>query len=167
MVPGPVVLESGCFLMDQGLPKTVSLVMGFIGLEITKLSYSIVKVIFRLHWEVTAVEYQTDMKQWGHSVLTLLVRLSVKIFIGNIICINTHCADIAIECPSLDPPDNGMISYSKNPTNGSYILGTVATYSCSPGFGLSSTQSRECVSNGDSGTVGRFNGSEPSCGGKD
>ena len=23
----PMVLESGCFLMDQGLPKTVSLVM--------------------------------------------------------------------------------------------------------------------------------------------
>ena len=60
-----------------------------------------------------------------------------------------------------------MINYSRNPTNGSYILGTVATYSCSPGFGLSSTQSRVCVGDGDSRVVGRFNGSEPSCEGKD
>ena len=60
-----------------------------------------------------------------------------------------------------------MISYSRNIANGSYILGTVATYSCSPGFGLSSSQDRVCVSVGDSETVGRFNGSEPSCGSKD
>ena len=59
----PKVLESGCFLMDQGFSKTVSLVMGFIGLDITKLSYSIVKVASRVLWEVTAVEYQTVMNQ--------------------------------------------------------------------------------------------------------
>ena len=59
-----------------------------------------------------------------------------------------------------------MISYSRNPTNGLYILGTVATYSCSPGFGLSSAQSRVCVSDGNSEAVGRFNGSNPSCEGK-
>ena len=74
---------------------------------------------------------------------------------------------LAIECPSLGSPDNGMITYSRNPTNGSYILGTVTTYSCSPGFGLSSTQSRVCVGDGSSETVGRFNGSEPSCEGKE
>ena len=75
--------------------------------------------------------------------------------------------NIAIECASLDSPDNGTISYSRNPTNGLYIHGTVATYSCSPGFGLSSTQSRVCVGDGDSKVVGRFNGSEPLCEGKD
>ena len=60
-----------------------------------------------------------------------------------------------------------MISYSRNPTNGSYIHGTVATYSCFPEYGLSSTQSRVCVGDGNSEAVGRFNGSEPSCEGKD
>ena len=59
----PEVLESGCFLMDQGLPKTVSLAVGFIGSEVTKLSHSIVKVTSSLHWEATAVEYQTFMDQ--------------------------------------------------------------------------------------------------------
>ena len=72
-----------------------------------------------------------------------------------------------IECLSLDSPDNGMINYSRNPTNGSYILGTVATYSCTHGFGLSSSQSRVCVDDGSSEAVGRFNGSEPSCVGKE
>ena len=76
----------------------------------------------------------------------------------------SHCVDVTIECPSLDPPDNGMISYSRNTKSGSYILGTVATYSCSPGFGLNSSQSRVCVNNE---AVGRFNGSEPSCESKD
>ena len=59
----PVVLESGCFLMDQGLPKIMLLVTGFIGSDITKLLYSIVEVTSRLHWEVTAVEYQTILEQ--------------------------------------------------------------------------------------------------------
>ena len=60
-----------------------------------------------------------------------------------------------------------MITYSNTEINGMYILGTVATYSCSPGFGLSSTQSRVCVDDGSSETVGRFNGEKPSCEGKE
>ncbi len=43
-----------------------------------------------------------------------------------------------------------------------YLLGTEANYSCSPGFGLSSTQTRTCV-DVNNGTVGRFNGNEPTC----
>ena len=58
-----VVLESGCFLMDQGFTKTVSLVMDFIGVDSHKLSDSIVKVTSRLHWEATAVGYQTVLEQ--------------------------------------------------------------------------------------------------------
>ena len=72
----------------------------------------------------------------------------------------------AIQCPCLGNIDSGMIGYSNTVINGSYILGTVATYSCSPGFGLNNTQSRVCVGDGN-GTVGRFNGSEPSCEGKE
>ena len=59
----PMVLETGCFLMDQGLPKTVSLVMGFFGLDISKLSDSIVKGPSKIHREVTAVGYQIGMVQ--------------------------------------------------------------------------------------------------------
>ena len=79
----------------------------------------------------------------------------------------THCSAIVIECPSLDSPDNGKISYSGNATNELYIYGTVATYSCPPGFGLNSNQTRVCTGDGSSEVVGRFNGSEPTCEGKD
>ena len=72
----------------------------------------------------------------------------------------------AIQCPSLVNIDNGMIGFSNDKTNEVFIYGTVATYSCSPGFSLSSSQSRVCVGDGN-GTVGRFNGSEPSCEGKE
>ena len=76
------VLESGCFLIEQELIKTVSwvMVMGFTGSEVTKLSVSIVKVIFSLHLEATAVKYLTDMEQVGHFVLTLLVGCVVQSF---------------------------------------------------------------------------------------
>ena len=66
----------------------------------------------------------------------------------------------------MEAPDSGIVSYSSTATNELYIFGTVATYSCSPGFGLSSTQSRVCVGHGSSETVGRFNGSDPTCDGK-
>ena len=148
--------------MDQGLPKTVSLVMGFIGLGITKLSDSIIKVKLRLLWEVTAVEYQTAVEKRGHYVLTLWVRLVCHDLNGIFILI----LYIAIQCSSLNFSNNGKITYSSIETNGLYVLGTVATYSCSPGFGLNGTQSRECIDDGSSGTVGRFSGMEPSCEGR-
>ncbi len=52
-------MESGYFLMEQVLPLSVSLVVGFIGSDTIKYSDSIVKVISRLHWEPTVVEYLT------------------------------------------------------------------------------------------------------------
>ena len=70
-----------------------------------------------------------------------------------------------IRCSSLGNINNRMISFSNIKRNEMFIYGTVATYSCSPGFSLSSTQSRVCVGDGN-GTVGRFNGSEPSCEGR-
>ena len=72
----------------------------------------------------------------------------------------------AIQCPSLENIDNGTIHYSTTETNGLYIYGTVATYSCSPGYGLSSTRTRMCVGDGSSETVGKFSGEKPSCEGK-
>ncbi len=54
------VLESGCFLMEQVLSGGREyLVIGSIIQGFIKLSDCIVKVIPRLHWEPTAVEYLT------------------------------------------------------------------------------------------------------------
>ncbi len=66
-------------------------------------------------------------------------------------------------CNPLIAPDNGMVIYSNQSYNEMYIFGTVATCTCSPGYGLSSTQSRTCTTVNGGGTIGRFSGSEPSC----
>ena len=72
----------------------------------------------------------------------------------------------AIECEPLQAISNGMISYS---TSGSpnYELGTVATYSCNPGYSLNldngGSETRTCVDDGDGDAEGIFNGRAPSC----
>ncbi len=62
-------------------------------------------------------------------------------------------------------PDNGIVTYSNQLDNEMYIFGTVATYTCSPGYGLSSTQSRTCTTStvNGRGITGRFSGNEPTC----
>ncbi len=62
-------------------------------------------------------------------------------------------------------PTNGMVSYSSPVENVSYIFGTVATFSCSLGFGLSSLEPRRCTGENDA-DMGTFNGSDPTCDGK-
>ena len=44
-----------------------------------------------------------------------------------------------------------------------YIFGTVATYTCTPGYGLSSTRNRTCIADNNRGAIGRFSGSEATC----
>ncbi len=46
---------------------------------------------------------------------------------------------------SVMAPTNGMVSYSSPVEGGSYVFGTVATFSCSPGFGLSTLETRTCT----------------------
>ncbi len=72
-----------------------------------------------------------------------------------------------IRCPSdsVMVPTNGMVSYSSPVENGSYVFGTVATFSCSPGFGLSSLEPRTCTGENDP-DMGTFSGSDPTCDGK-
>ena len=82
--------------------------------------------------------------------------------------IHFYMHNVAIQCPSLESIENGMISYSTTATNQTYIFRTVAAFSCSPGFGLSSSHTRVCVGDSNSSeAVGRFNGSAPSCEGKE
>ena len=56
-----------------------------------------------------------------------------------------------------------MISYSTN-VMGQYNLGTVATYTCNPGYELTGPgdEMRTCVDNGD-GTGASFNGTASTC----
>ncbi len=56
-----------------------------------------------------------------------------------------------------------MVTYSNQLQNDKYIFGTMATYTCSTGYGLSSTGNRSCVTDNGGGTIGRFSGREPSC----
>ena len=67
-------------------------------------------------------------------------------------------------CPVLPDIEHGNIEYSAAGNNNSatHYLGTIATYRCSFGFGLNGTLRRVCVGNGD-GTMGMFNGSDPTC----
>ncbi len=62
-------------------------------------------------------------------------------------------------------PTNGMVSYSSPVEGGGYVFGTVATFSCSPGFGLSTLVTRTCT--GTNGAeMGTFNGLSPTCDGE-
>ena len=60
-------------------------------------------------------------------------------------------------------PDNGNVTYSAQLDDEMYIFGTVATYTCSPGYRLSSTESRICITDNGGGAIGRFSGNEPNC----
>ncbi len=76
-------------------------------------------------------------------------------------------ADNTIRCDSdsVMAPTNGMVSYSSPVEGGSYVFGTVATFSCSPGFALSTLVTRTCTSPNDV-EMGTFNGSSPTCDGE-
>ncbi|XP_064386053.1 sushi, von Willebrand factor type A, EGF and pentraxin domain-containing protein 1-like [Halichondria panicea] len=71
-------------------------------------------------------------------------------------CVPTRCA------PLMTALDNGIVTYSNQLQNEKYIFGTLVTYICSPGYGLSSTQNRTCITDGGR-TIGIFNGSDPTC----
>ncbi|XP_064386521.1 uncharacterized protein LOC135335055 isoform X2 [Halichondria panicea] len=73
------------------------------------------------------------------------------------------CANLianTIRCPSnsVMAPTNGIVSYSSPEEGGSYVYGTVATFSCSPGFSLNGTSTRTCETE-----QGTFSGTTPSC----
>ena len=59
---------------------------------------------------------------------------------------------------SVMAPTNGMVSYSSPVEGGSYSYGTVATITCSTGFGLDGPSTRTCETE-----QGTFSGTTPSC----
>ena len=63
-----------------------------------------------------------------------------------------------MSCTDLPSISNGVITYS--PTTSPRLEGTTATYSCTDGYELTGGSTRMCV---DSGSMGDWNGMEPTC----
>ena len=56
-----------------------------------------------------------------------------------------------IDCGSLDDPTNGQVSLDET------TVGSIATYTCDPGFMLIGNMERTCQENGE------WSGNEPTC----
>ena len=70
----------------------------------------------------------------------------------------------ALICEELSPPDNGEISVAPGPNSLSRGLGSVATYSCDPGYGLVGQTTRTCEdTNGGTVITGIWSGTPPYC----
>ena len=67
----------------------------------------------------------------------------------------------AISCHTITPPVNGQVSFSSGTTS-THFFGTVATFSCTSGFGLLGNMTRVCGGNGSSSS-GVWSGSPPIC----
>ena len=70
----------------------------------------------------------------------------------------------SLTCEELSPPDNGEISLALGPNSLSHGLGSVATYSCDPGYTLVGETTRTCEdTNGGTVTTGTWSGTPPHC----
>ncbi len=68
-------------------------------------------------------------------------------------------------CPDLPDPANGRVTFSGDGL-ALFVLNTVATYSCEPGYGLNSADTRTCVDESlQTNPVGTWNGDAPTCSG--
>lgn len=68
----------------------------------------------------------------------------------------------AIQCPRLEPPDNGMISYEPDMIP-NFDLDTIANYTCFENYVLVGNSTRTCIEGEDGSTIGEWTGSAPSC----
>ena len=74
----------------------------------------------------------------------------------------THLGPLTCEVPS--PPDNGEITVAPGSNSLSHGLGSVATYSCDPGYALVGQTTRTCEdTNGGTVTTGTWSGTPPHC----
>ena len=60
---------------------------------------------------------------------------------------------VALSCNRLDNPQNGRVDLSGT------TVGSIATYTCTPGFQLNGQQTRQCL------VSGSWSGQEPTCDG--
>ena len=74
---------------------------------------------------------------------------------------------VALSCDELSPPEHGEISVAPGPNSLSHGLGSVATYSCDPGYALVGQTTRTCEdTNGGTVATGTWSNSPPSCQGR-
>ena len=66
---------------------------------------------------------------------------------------------VALSCEGLSPPTNGGVNVQAGPNSLTYGLGSVATYSCDPGYALVGQRTRTCQdNNGGTVTMGTWSG---------
>ncbi len=83
----------------------------------------------------------------------------------NDLCYYTH-TDGPLTCEVLSPPTNGGVSIEAGPNSLSGGLGSVATYTCDPGYAVVGQRTRTCEdTNGGTVTMGMWSGAQPSCNG--
>ena len=70
-----------------------------------------------------------------------------------------------INCPSLTPPTDGVITFTPGADNSNIGLGSVVTYSCNLGYVLVGQTTRECQSVFGGATAG-WTGYSPVCQGR-
>ena len=71
------------------------------------------------------------------------------------------CSTIGIRCQDIPDPANGQIHFVPDQT-APFNFGTLATFSCDPGYGLDWEAKRQCGGNGNS-TDGVWSDSSPTC----
>ena len=72
-----------------------------------------------------------------------------------------------LTCETLSSPHHGEISIAPGQKSVSHGLGSVATYSCDPGYALVGQSTRTCKdTNGGTVTTGTWSGTPPYCQGK-
>ena len=70
----------------------------------------------------------------------------------------------ALSCEVQFPPTNGGVNVQAGPNSLTYGLGSVATYSCDPGYALVGQRTMACQdNNGGTVTMGTWSGAPPLC----
>ena len=94
-------------------------------------------------------------------ILAIFTKKQLIMFVLDATIVHSHCIMCLISgimCAALSAPSNGAVSTGKQEAP----YGTVATFTCSPGFTLNGNDKRSCTGSGPRGT---WTGSQPSCNG--
>ena len=100
------------------------------------------------------------------AILTISLLFLVLIAaVPSLVVVFEHTKPIGLEnltCEELSPLDNGEIGVAPGPSSPSHGLGSVATYSCDPGYSLVGQTTRTCEDANNEAT-GTWSGVDPMC----